>query len=77
MFLKSFAGTDSGSYIITMTIIELLHHPESMEKLIKELDTDLTNNNGEFPLNDKLKHLPYLTAVINETLRLYPIMMGK
>ncbi|CAG8511675.1 17679_t:CDS:10 [Funneliformis caledonium] len=70
-----FAGTDSGSYIITMTIIELLRHPESMEKLIKELDAALINNNGEFPLNDEIKHLPYLTAVINETLRLYPIMM--
>ncbi|CAI2186902.1 10037_t:CDS:2 [Funneliformis geosporum] len=71
-----FAGTDSGSYIITMAIIELLRHPESMEKLIKELDAALINNNGEFPLNDELKHLSYLTAVINETLRLYPIMMG-
>jgi cytochrome P450 len=56
----------------------LLKNPSKMQKLAEELDqalADLPRN--EIPKHASLKTLPYLNAVINEALRLWPITLGK
>lgn len=44
-------------------------HPEAKAKLVAEIDTVL---GGKEPAFDNVDDLPFLHAVVNETLRLYP-----
>ncbi|CAG2180351.1 unnamed protein product [Oppiella nova] len=60
------AGYDTTSAALTHTIYYLSQHPECQQKLYEELKTC-----DEFTY-EKLVHLKYLNAVINETLRLAP-----
>jgi len=48
----------------------LYRNPEIQDKLLKEIE-----NLGEFSDPISLYRLPYLTAVCNETLRMYPVTM--
>jgi unspecific monooxygenase len=61
-----FAGHENAKSSLISTLWELAKHPRILEKLYLEVapcDPDSPDN---------LKGLPYLTAVIYETLRLYP-----
>ncbi|CAG2177656.1 unnamed protein product [Oppiella nova] len=60
------AGYDTTSAALTHAIYFLSLHPECQQKLYEELKTC-----DEFTY-EKLVHLKYLNAVINETLRLAP-----
>ncbi|KAL1935726.1 hypothetical protein VTP01DRAFT_4866 [Rhizomucor pusillus] len=51
----------------SFAVIELLRHPEVLAKLRQEIDA-FPMENGVLFKHDQLKHLPYLNAVINETL---------
>ncbi|TYZ64765.1 hypothetical protein PybrP1_009566 [[Pythium] brassicae (nom. inval.)] len=62
------AGWDTTSSVITYTLYTLVLYPEVKQKLFKELQT-ITKADLTF---DGIKKLPYLDAVVNETLRLYP-----
>ncbi|BBN02787.1 protein MpCYP829-like6 [Marchantia polymorpha subsp. ruderalis] len=65
------AGTDSVSDTIVWAIIELLRHPNIMERLQSELDDVI----GKERLVEEadLNNLEYLQAVVKETLRLHPV----
>lgn len=69
------AGSSTTSHTATFTCYELSHNPEAQDKLRKELDE-------VFPDPDqidekKLMDLPYLDAVLRETMRLMPMIPGK
>ncbi|CAG8674362.1 3322_t:CDS:10, partial [Acaulospora morrowiae] len=69
------AGSDSTNFATSMTLIELIRHPEAYQKLAEELDkvaSEYDPNKNLIPPYNILKNLPYLDAVINEGLRLYP-----
>ncbi|CAG8621149.1 10436_t:CDS:10 [Acaulospora morrowiae] len=69
------AGSDSTSFTTSITLIELIRRPEVYRKLVEELDKVISkydSNKRLIPPYDILKNLPYLDAVINEGLRLYP-----
>ncbi|KAK6152164.1 hypothetical protein DH2020_014799 [Rehmannia glutinosa] len=64
------AGTDTGAATIIWTMTALMKHPTSMKKLQNEI-RELIGEKAQVN-EDDLPKLPYLKAVIKETLRLYP-----
>ncbi|KAF8712457.1 hypothetical protein AX14_013080 [Amanita brunnescens Koide BX004] len=63
------AGYETTSIILSWALIELARHPESQRKLREELREFATSD----PTWDQLTSgLPYLDAVVHETLRLHP-----
>jgi cytochrome P450 family 110 len=65
-----FAGHETTATAMAWALYWTHHHPEVREKLLQELATL-----GENPEPIDIFKLPYLTAVCNETLRIYPVAM--
>ncbi|KAI0169619.1 cytochrome P450 [Hypoxylon sp. FL1284] len=65
----AFAGTHTTSHTMSMGTYFLLREPEKLERLRKELATVPRNANGLLEYRD-VRDLPYLKAVIKESLRL-------
>nr|XP_004497404.3 cytochrome P450 76A1-like [Cicer arietinum] len=61
------AGTDTTTSTIEWAMAELLHSPRTLKKVQMELRSKI----GKIEEND-IENLPYLKAVIKETLRLHP-----
>ncbi|KAJ7579317.1 cytochrome P450 [Mycena floridula] len=63
------AGHETTSGMLSFTVYLLLRHPEAMSKLRAEVDTVI----GARPLQkEDLTKLPYLTAVMRESMRVCP-----
>ncbi|KAG7292844.1 hypothetical protein NEMBOFW57_002889 [Staphylotrichum longicolle] len=67
-FLLTFAGSETSATSLCGTTYLLLTHPETMVKLKQEIRTRFRSA-GEIIMNATAQ-LPYLTAVINESLRI-------
>jgi cytochrome P450 len=65
------AGRDTTAGTLSWCFLELARHPEVLQKLRKEVDETLAT---EGPSYQQLKDMKYLSAVINETTRLYPAL---
>ncbi|CAN8254664.1 unnamed protein product [Cochlearia groenlandica] len=65
------AGTDTTTSTLEWALAELLHNPKTLTKLQTELRTYHKSPNQKLKEED-LRNLPYLSAVIMETLRLHP-----
>lgn len=64
------AGTDTTTSTLEWAMAELLHNPETLRKVQDELRSTVGINKK---LEEKdIENLPYLKAVIKETLRLHP-----
>ncbi|KAL4293707.1 cytochrome P450 76C4-like [Arachis ipaensis] len=64
------AGIDTSSYVVERAMTELLHNPNIMSKAKMELEQTIGIGN---PLQEsQIENLPYLEAIIKETLRKYP-----
>lgn len=64
------AGTDTTTSTLEWAMAELLHDPEKLKKVQDELRSRVSPNKK---LEEKdIEQLPYLKAVIKETLRLHP-----
>ncbi|KAK4396453.1 cytochrome [Sesamum angolense] len=66
-----FAGSETTSSSIEWVMVELLRHPEVMIKAKNEL-AQVVGKSNKFEENHLKLRLPYLEAVIKETLRLHP-----
>ncbi|OAA71778.1 cytochrome P450 [Akanthomyces lecanii RCEF 1005] len=66
------AGRDTTASTLSWAMYELARHPECVAKLRREILE--TVGADSLPTYDHLKNMPYLKAVINETLRLYPVV---
>lgn len=64
-----FAGHETTGIALAWAIYWLLRNPDTMSRLLAELDAAGPNTDPE-----TLAKLPYLDGVIQETLRLYPIV---
>ncbi|CAL5017498.1 unnamed protein product [Urochloa decumbens] len=65
------AGTDTAYLVLEYTMAELMRHREVMAKLQAEVRSSLPKGQ-EAITEDNLTRMPYLKAVIKETLRLHP-----
>lgn len=64
------AGTDTTTSTLEWAMAELLHNPKQLHKVQAEIRSKIGPNNK---LQEKdIENLPYLKAVIKETLRLHP-----
>jgi len=63
------AATDTMSSTVAWAIALLINHPNILASLQQELDLNLKSST---PQLEDLEKLPLLSAVINETLRMYP-----
>jgi len=64
-----FAGHETTSTILAWAFYQIYKQPDVREKLLHELDSL-----GENPNLMDIAQLPYLTAVCQETLRMYPVL---
>ncbi|RFU72447.1 cytochrome p450 [Trichoderma arundinaceum] len=66
------AGRDTTASTLSWAIYELSRHPQAVTRLRNEILE--TVGEDRLPTYDHLKNMPYLKAVLNETLRLYPVV---
>jgi cytochrome P450 len=64
-----FAGHETTATTLAWAFYQIHRQPEVLEKLLKELDTI-----EESASSMEMAQLPYLTAVCQETLRMYPVL---
>ena len=65
------AGIDTTSSTIEWAMAELLHNPEKMKKVNEELNQALINKDEQLT-ELHISKLPFLRAVVKETMRLHP-----
>jgi len=65
------AGTESSAVTMEWAMSELLRHPEAMAGATGELDRVV--GRGRWVTERDLPDLPYIDAVVKETLRLHPV----
>ena len=66
------AGSATTAIAMANVLYQLLKNPEIMKKLVEELDTALEDDEQPVVPYDRVKHLPYLRACLDESLRLFP-----
>ncbi|KAJ4367181.1 hypothetical protein N0V83_007711 [Neocucurbitaria cava] len=67
-----FAGADTTAITLRAVFYFLLKHPDSMEKLVHELQSADLGPQSQIVSWEQARTLPYLTAVIQESLRMHP-----
>ncbi|CAI9118942.1 OLC1v1020576C1 [Oldenlandia corymbosa var. corymbosa] len=65
------AGVAASAVTIEWALAELINRPDIMKKATQEIDSVIGNDKRLVDESD-LQNLPYLQAVVKETLRLYP-----
>ncbi|XP_028781795.1 cytochrome P450 71A3-like [Neltuma alba] len=65
------AGTDTTHTVLGWTMTELLKHPNAMKKLQDEVK-NVKRDRSHIITEEDTDHMPYLKAVLKETLRLHP-----
>ena len=71
-------GSETSAYSATMALLFLVKNPEKLDRLSEELESEFGYPNGsKIPDVEKLKRLPYLNAVINESMRILPVTLGE
>lgn len=64
------AGTDTSAITIEWALAELINHPAIFQKARDEIDKVIGNN--RLVEESDIPNLPYIQAIIKETLRLHP-----
>lgn len=70
-FIFFVAGFETSSTLMSFAAHEIAVNPDIQEKLQNEIDKVVKDTNGQ-PSYEAINELKYLSAVINETLRMYP-----
>ncbi|KAI8311845.1 hypothetical protein COL154_011521 [Colletotrichum chrysophilum] len=65
------AGSVTTAIAVTNVLYQLLKNPKYLQRLREEVDSVLDTDEVIAPY-DKVKHLPYLRACLDESLRLFP-----
>ncbi|BDD00565.1 cytochrome P450 [Persicobacter psychrovividus] len=72
VFTMLLAGEDTTSNTISWTIFELLKSPDDLQKLVHEIDQTLGKETQPVSM-EQIDQMPYLNAVIQESLRVMPV----
>ncbi|XP_073002717.1 cytochrome P450 93A2-like isoform X2 [Typha latifolia] len=64
------AGSDTSGITIEWALAELINHPSVLHKAVAEIDTVVGKN--RLVDESDISNLPYLQAIVKETLRLHP-----
>ncbi|KAF4954952.1 hypothetical protein FSARC_11981 [Fusarium sarcochroum] len=75
MLVFLLAGSDTSAVTATFCLMKLLENPTTYQALKKELD-ELISSPSDPIVDDNTRDLPYLNAVIYETLRMLPPAAG-
>lgn len=70
--LLIFAGYDTTAGTVAWLMVEMLRHPEVLERVRAEVGGDTPENRDQPVTIEDLRQKPYLDAVIKEVLRLHP-----
>jgi cytochrome P450 len=73
MALFMLAGSDTSSVTLTCTLSLLVRNTDKLDKLVQEMDEAFPDINDEITFT-KTQDLPYLNAVINESMRVMPVI---
>ncbi|RKP28056.1 cytochrome P450 [Syncephalis pseudoplumigaleata] len=73
IILLMIAGTDTTAITLTWTMHFLLEHPEAMQRLLAEIKAAYPDA-GTKTEHDTIQSMPYLEAVLRESMRLRPIV---
>ncbi|KAK7355132.1 hypothetical protein VNO80_14377 [Phaseolus coccineus] len=65
------AGTDTSAITMEWALAELFRNPNVMEKAREEIDS-VTGNSSRLIQESDVVNLPYMQAIVKETLRLHP-----
>uniref|UniRef100_A0A8D8Q5Q5 Probable cytochrome P450 6a14 n=1 Tax=Cacopsylla melanoneura TaxID=428564 RepID=A0A8D8Q5Q5_9HEMI len=76
LFVFLLAGQETSTQAVTMLLYNLSKHPDVKHKLAKEIDTVLTTVPHELSYDDAMKKFPYLNQVLEESMRLYPLIFA-
>ena len=68
-----FAGQDTSAATLSWTLHLLSLHPDKQERVAKEVRSVLANAETKPILKSHISKMPYLDAVIKESMRLYPV----
>ncbi|CAI9100105.1 OLC1v1037035C1 [Oldenlandia corymbosa var. corymbosa] len=63
-------GSDTSAIAVEWAMAELINHPESLQKAVQEIDLVIGKN--RVVEESDIPNLPYLQAVVKETLRVHP-----
>ena len=66
------AGTDTVSIAITWAMAELIRNPECLKRAQQEIDSVVGGTEPRIVEESDLDQLPFLEAVMKETLRMHP-----
>jgi cytochrome P450 len=66
------AGSDTTAIAMSNAMFLLLKNPQCLAKLRDEIDTVLDEEDDAVAPYDKVRHLPYLRACLDEALRIFP-----
>ncbi|KAJ2662116.1 hypothetical protein IWW48_002012 [Coemansia sp. RSA 1200] len=76
VLLLLITGTDTTSNTLSWTVLYLLYHPDVYERLKMEVRSAFTNRDATIRYDQARARLPYLAAVIYESMRLHTIVSG-
>ncbi|KAI8324390.1 cytochrome P450 [Martensiomyces pterosporus] len=71
------AGTDTTSNTLSWTVMYLMHYPEVYNRLRREIRSKFPDLSVPIRYADAKNEVPYLTAVIYESMRMNPSVSGR
>lgn len=67
-----FRGSDSVAILLEWILARMILHPHIQSKAQHEIDTLMMGTNATLVSDAHLTSLPYLQAIVKETLRMHP-----
>ncbi|KAJ2479995.1 hypothetical protein IWW56_002741 [Coemansia sp. RSA 2131] len=76
ILLLLIAGTDTTSNTLTWTLMHLLHHPHILQQVQHDIRHMFPDMSTPIRFEEAREHLPYLTAILYESMRLHSAVSG-